>query len=226
MIWTAKERPAHALATKPSDPQHTQAPEVGTIELAAKSPRETAAEYLVAMWSSWQPAGSILDQLGPAEAVRVFRSHGPFTANLHHWANYAGVTVSFESAGIPEGIPQLYRGAIPNGRDGMSWSDSFTYALRYAVDADGQLFTCDFHAADFLARIRYTSEDKPGDDHYEWIMSPTGQATLWSPPWLTNPTPESVAADHERMKSDFTRLSWTDGEAPLPMRPRKVGTDE
>jgi hypothetical protein len=202
-------------------PALTPVPEIGTIQLAAMSPRETAVEYMVAMWSSWQPEGSILDQLGTAEAVRMFRSHGPFTANLHHWAGYAGVTVSVESAGVPETIPELYRGAVPSGRNGMSWTDSSMYALRYAWDSDGQIFTCDFKPADFLARIRYTREDNPGDDHYEWIMAPTGQASLWVPRWIQDPTPEAVAADHERMKRECARLSWPDGEVPLPMRPRK-----
>jgi hypothetical protein len=200
----------------------TEHVDVGTIEVVGKTPRERNAAYLVAMWSSWQPGGSILDQLGTTKAVRLFRSYGPFTAHLHHWEGHAGVTVALESVGVPEDLPDLYRGAIPSGRNGMSWTNSAMYALRYAVDADGQIFTRDFEPADFLARIRYTAEDNPGRDHYEWIMSPNARASLWVPRWLKDPTLESVVADHERMKSEFARLSWGDAEAPIPMR-RGVG---
>jgi hypothetical protein len=215
------DSPPGAVTSPAKQSVQTPVPEIGTIQLAAKSPEETAMEYLVAMWATWQPAGSILDQLGTSETVRVFRSHGPFTANLHHWADNTGVAVSVESAGDTGAIPELYRGAVPSGRNGMSWTDSVMYALQYAWDSDGQIFTCAFESSDFLARIRHTREDNPGDDHYEWIMAPTGQASLWVPRWIPDPTPEAVAADHERMKRECERLSWPDGEVPTPMRPRK-----
>jgi hypothetical protein len=226
MIWTTAEQLMDELQVITADGQDAQVPEVGTIQLGARTLKETATEYLIAMWSSWQPGGSMLDQLGTAAAVRLFRSYGPFTANLHHWADNAGVTVSLETTSVPEVIPDLYRGAIHSGRNGMSWTDSAMYALRYALDSDGQIFTCDFKPADFLARIRYTREDNPGDDHYEWIMAPTGQASLWVPRWIADPTPEAVAADHERMKRECARLSWPDGVVPPPMRPREGRTNE
>lgn len=178
-----------------------------------------AVRNLVAVWSVWNAGGSVLDQLGMDETVRWFRSHGPFLASTHLWSDNGGITVTFDSFGAPDTIPVLYRGATPEGRDGMSWTDSVSFALHYAWDAGGQVFVCDFEPSDFLARVRITYENDPGRTNYEWIMRPNGRTTLWVPPWLDVPTPEEVVADHERMKREFETLMGEDGDVPARMRP-------
>jgi hypothetical protein len=179
------------------------------------SEREAAAADLAAAWTSWQVSGSVLDRMGTTEAVRLFRSHGPFIANMHTWANDTGCNVTGVTLGAPDTLPVLYRGAVPGGRDGMSWTDSMVFALQFAWDSDGQVFTCEFAPEDFLALVRITYEDHPGKTDYEWIMQPNGKASLWVPPWLHAPTPEAVAADHQRLKRDLERLIGPTGSAPL-----------
>lgn len=165
---------------------------------------------LAGAWVSWIDGGSLLDRLGVSEAASLFRSHGPFTAHLHVLADDMGSTTTGATFGAPESIPVLYRGAVPSGREGMSWTDSMTGALGYAWQTDGQVFTCDFEPTDFLARVHLTYEDDPSKSHYEWIMRPNGKALLWSPPWLAEASTEVIAAEHERLKRDLEEFLEAD----------------
>jgi hypothetical protein len=177
-----------------------------------------APANLAGAWVSWRTEGSALDRMGTAQTVRLFRSHGPFTAHMHTLADDKGIRITGVQFGIQDVLPALYRGAIPSGRNGMSWTDSMIYALNYALDADGQIFTCDFELTDVLALIGVTHEDHPGITNWEWVMQPNGKASLWTPPWLPLATPEAVAADHERLKRDLAKLVWPDGDRPTRLR--------
>lgn len=168
-----------------------------------RSGHETAAMVLAGAWLSWNESGSVLDQLGKSTAQRLFRDIGPFTANVRILADDKGSVTTSARFGVPGIFPQLHRGAVSSGRDGMSWTDSMMVALSYAWQSDGSIFTCQFERSEFLALISYTYEDNPGRSEFEWVMLPNGKASLWVPPWLDATTPEAIAADHDRMKIEL-----------------------
>jgi hypothetical protein len=180
--------------------------------------RESLAARLAALWSIWHSDGSIPIRFGIPKAVELFRDMGPFTVNAHWEAGGHGVTVDGCQFDTPEYPPVLYRGASDGGRNGMSWTDDALYALLFAWDTQGNVFTCKFEPSDFLARIRFTYEDNPSRTDFEWIIQPNSKATLWEPPWLTSISTADVLAEQERLKRDVENVSAADGKPLVRLR--------
>jgi hypothetical protein len=187
--------------------------------------RESLAARLAALWSIWHSGGSIPVRYGITKAVELFREMGPFTVNAHWKAGGNWVIVNDCQFGTPDYPPALYRGASVEGRDGMSWTDDVPYALLFAWDTEGQVFTCEFEPRDFLARIRFTYEDNPTRTDFEWIMHPNSKAVLWKPPWLASTSLADVLAEHERLKRDVVNAVAADGKPLVRLRRAELAAE-